>query len=55
MVFPQGIVYELKNRKFGTSEMSVLYRLVTTKKTSGEALNNHLVAGVGLEPTTLWL
>lgn len=55
MVFPQGIVYDLENRKFRTSEMSVLYRLATTKKTSEEALNSYLVAGPGLEPGTSWL
>lgn len=55
MIFPHGIAYDLENRKFGTSEMSVLYRLATTKKTSEEALNSYLVAGAGLEPATLWL
>lgn len=55
MIFPHGITYDLENRKFGTSEISVLYRSARTKKTSEEALNSDLVAGRGLEPLTSWL
>lgn len=32
-----------------------IYRLITNKKDSEEPSKSNLVAGVGLEPTTLWL
>jgi site-specific DNA recombinase len=55
MIFPHGITYDLENRKFGTSEMSILYRSAVMKTTSEEAVKSHLVAGPGLEPGTSWL
>ena len=55
MLFPQGVKYDLQNRKFGTSQMSPLYRYVATKKDLPETEKSFLVAGAGLEPATLWL
>ncbi len=55
MLFPKGLVYDPVNHTFGTSEISVLYRSVSNKKASEEALKYYLVAGPGLEPGTSWL
>ena len=55
ILFPQGLVYDYENRRFGTSRISPLYRLVATKKDSEEPSKSFLVAGVGFEPTTFWL
>ncbi len=55
MLFPRGLVYDSVNGKFGTSEISPLYRLIGIEKAPEGALESHLVAGAGLEPATLWL
>jgi site-specific DNA recombinase len=55
MLFPRGVVYDSKNHKFGTSEISELYRCISTQKGSEEPSNSYLVAGRGLEPLTSWL
>ena len=54
-LFPQGLVYDHENHRFGTSQISPLYRVVATKKDSPESEKSFLVAGVGFEPTTFWL
>ena len=55
ILFPKRLVYDYENHRFGTSEISSLYRVVTTKKGSPEPEKPFLVAGVGFEPTTFWL
>ena len=55
ILFPQGLVYDYENHRFGTSQISPFYRVVATKKDSEEPSKSFLVAGVGFEPTTLWL
>lgn len=55
MIFPDGVVYDSKNRRFGTSEISVLYRLADNKNDPQGSSKFNLVAGAGLEPATLWL
>ena len=55
ILFPQGLVYDYENRRFGTSQISQFYRLATTKKDSEEPSKSFLVAGAGFEPATLWL
>ena len=52
---PQGLIYDYKNHRFGTGEISVFYRVLPTKKGSPEPEKPFLVAGVGFEPTTFWL
>ena len=55
ILFPKRLVYDYENHRFGTSEISSLYRVVATKKDLPEAEKSFLVAGVGFEPTTFWL
>ena len=55
ILFPQGLIYDYKNHRFGTGEISVFYRVLPTKKGSPEPEKPFLVAGVGFEPTTFWL
>jgi site-specific DNA recombinase len=54
-MFPKGLVYDADNERFGTAEMSPLYRVLPNKKDLPELEKSFLVAGVGFEPTTLWL
>ncbi|MDQ5885756.1 MAG: Recombinase family protein [Patescibacteria group bacterium] len=55
MLFPRGVVYDSKNHRFGTSQISDLYRCISIQKGSEEPSKLHLVAGAGLEPATSWL
>ena len=55
MLFPEGLVYHPHEGKFGTSQISPLYRCVLIEKDPEGSLKSHLVAGAGLEPATLWL
>lgn len=55
ILFPEGLIYDYENHRFGTSQISPLYRVVATKKDSPESEKSFLVAGVGFEPTTFWL
>jgi hypothetical protein len=43
MLFPKGLVYDPENRTFGTSEISVLYRSVSIKKSPDETQKYYLV------------
>lgn len=55
LLFPRGLVYDTKTRKFGTKEISPLYRCVPNKKDLPDSEKSFLVAGPGLEPGTSWL
>lgn len=55
MIFPQGVTYDLEKRSFGTSQISILYRLGDIKKSPLGTQKFNLVAGAGLEPATSWL
>jgi site-specific DNA recombinase len=55
MIFPRGVVYDYENRRFGTSEISALYRLGGIKNEPEMAQKSYMVAGTGLEPATSWL
>lgn len=54
-LYPEGLIYDSVNGRFGTNEISPLYRVLPIQKDSEESLNSHLVAGAGLEPATSWL
>ena len=47
ILFPRGLVYDYEQHRFGTSQISPLYRLVATKKDSEEPSKSFLVAGAG--------
>ncbi len=55
MIFPDGVYYDPVKGKFGTSNISPLYRLIRNEKDAEASLNSNLVAGAGLEPATSWL
>ncbi len=54
-IFPEGVVYDATNRRFGTETISPLYRYAPNKKDLPEPEKSFLVAGPGLEPGTSWL
>ena len=52
MIFPDGLVYDYEQHRFGTSQISPLYRYIPTKKDSELPSKSFLVAGAGFEPAT---
>lgn len=55
MVFPNGIPYDLTEKKLGTSEISPLYSVISTKKAPEGAEDTSMVVPTGIEPVTLGL
>ena len=55
VLFPEGLVYDYENHRFGTSRISPLYSVVANKKDFPVSEKSFLVAGAGFEPATLWL
>ncbi len=50
MIIPGGIEFNIKERKFGTNNLSALYRLKDTQKASEEASESLMVIPPGIEP-----
>jgi hypothetical protein len=50
MIIPDGIHFDLNERKIGTANISPLYRLKDTQKASREASESLLVTLPGIEP-----
>ncbi len=50
MVFPDGLSFDTRTKKFGTINTSPLYRYIPTKKASEDAPNSHMVISAGVEP-----
>ena len=54
MIFPNGIYFDLKNKKCGTSEISPLFSVMDNKKAPSGANLDDLGWDIGIEPTTFW-
>ena len=54
MIFPNGIYFDLKNKKCGTSEISPLFSVIDIKKAPSGANLNDMGWDIGIEPTTFW-
>lgn len=50
MVFPNGLCFDTRTKKFGTITTSPLYRYIPTKKASEDASDSHMVTSAGIEP-----
>ena len=53
MITVSGIVFDIKNEKFGTDGLSLFYRLKDNQKDSEESSESHMVHPVRFERTTL--
>ena len=53
MVFPEGLIYDLGAKKFGTSKISPLYSVIEQKIDPEESDFSYVVHRIGFEPTTL--
>ena len=54
IVFPNGIFFDLKHKKCGTSEISPLFSINTIKKAPNGADLNDMGWDTGIEPATFW-
>lgn len=52
ILFPRGVVYDSTSHRFGTKEISSLYRVIENKKDLPEPEKSFLVARAGFEPAT---
>ena len=43
LLFPDGVTFDIKERKFGTEDLSIFYRLKANKKEPSELEDSHLV------------
>lgn len=50
MITVSGIVFDIKNEKFGTDGLSLFYRLKDNEKDSKESSQSQMVQGAGFEP-----
>lgn len=51
-MFPKGLHFDIKSRKFGTGELSPLYRVVSNKKEPNSDSDSDMVTRVRVERTT---
>ncbi len=49
-MFPNGLHFDVKERKFGTDDLSPLYSVICNKKESDSDSNSSMVGQVGIEP-----
>ncbi len=54
MIFPNGIYFDLKHKKCGTSQISPLFSCLGIKKASNDAVLNDMGWDTGIEPATFW-
>ena len=52
MMFPNGLHFNIKERKFGTNDLSPLFSVICNKNESNMDSDSGMVIRVGLEPTT---
>ena len=53
ILFPNGLHYDILERKFGTEDLSILYSVMNNKKESENDSDSPMVHPIGFEPTTL--
>ncbi len=52
ILFPNGLHYDILERKFGTEDLSIFYSVICNKKESETDSDSHMVHPTGFEPTT---
>ena len=48
-MFPNGLHFDIKSKKFGTDELSLLYRVIGNKKESNSDSDSHMVISARVE------
>lgn len=49
-IFPNGLHFDIKAKKFGTDELNPLYRIIGSKKEPNSDSSSHMVISAGVEP-----
>ncbi len=50
MLFPKGLHFDIKNKIFGTDDLSPLFSVIDNKKESCDGSNSEMVISAGVEP-----
>lgn len=53
MLFPKGLHFDIKNKIFGTDDLSPLFSVIDNKKESCDGSNSEMVISRGIEPRLL--
>ena len=54
-MFPNGLHFDIKGKKFGNVELSPLYRVIGNKKEPAGSEDSHMVIPAGVEPAIFWM
>lgn len=55
MLFPKGLHFDIKNKIFGTDDLSPLFSVIDNKKESCDGSNSEMVTSAGIEPAIFWM
>ena len=55
MLFPKGLHFDIKNKIFGTDDLSPLFSVIDNKKESCDGSNSEMVIPKGVEPLIFWM
>lgn len=50
ILFPKGLHFDIKNKIFGTDDLSSLFSVIDDKKESCDGSNSEMVISPGIEP-----
>ena len=50
MLFPNGLHFDIKDKIFGTDDLSPLFSVIHNKKESCDGSNSEMVISAGVEP-----
>lgn len=55
MLFPNGLHFDIKDKIFGTDDLSPLFSVISTKKEPSSGSNSGMVIPKGVEPLIFWM
>ena len=55
ILFPNGLHFDIKEKKFGTDDLSPLFSVISTKKEPEDGSNSGMVIPKGVEPLIFWM
>ena len=55
MLFPNGLHFDIKEKIFGTDDLSPLFSVIYNKKESCDSSNSGVVISAGFEPAIAWM
>ena len=55
ILFPNGLHFDIKDKIFGTDDLSPLFSVISTKKEPSSGSNSGMVIPEGVEPSIFWM